>query len=87
MNFEAVVEVKLREGVADPEGATILAAMKALGFEGFSAVSSGKSFRLLLEAADAAEAAARAGEVAHRLLANPVLEESSVTVMQQGDKR
>lgn len=81
MNFQALVEVRLRDGVADPEGATILSAMRALGFDGFSQVRSGKSFRLSVEAEDERQAARMAEEVADRLLANPVLEVSEVTIL------
>ncbi len=44
----------------------------------------GKSFRFDLEAADEADALARATVVADRLLANPVIEESVVTVHPAG---
>ena len=40
----------------------------------------GKAFRFEIEAADEAAALARATELADRLLANPVIEESTVTV-------
>ncbi len=39
MNFDVVVEVLLREGVADPQGATIERALPALGFDGVSDVT------------------------------------------------
>ncbi len=79
--WSAQVEVLLRAGIADPQGATIERALPALGFEGVDAVRTGKSFRFDLTAADEAAALARATEVADRLLANPVIEESSVTVV------
>jgi phosphoribosylformylglycinamidine synthase len=80
MRFEVLVEVRLRPGIADPQGATIERALPALGFTGVSEVSVGKAFRLSVEAASAADAAIRAEELAHRLLANPVIEDSTVTV-------
>ncbi|MDA8367380.1 MAG: phosphoribosylformylglycinamidine synthase subunit PurS [Actinomycetota bacterium] len=79
--FSVLVEVRLRPGIADPQGATIERALPALGFDGVRAVRSGKAFRLEVEADSAEAAAARAGELAHRLLANPVIEESTVTVL------
>ena len=78
--FDVLVEVRLRPGIADPEGLTIERALPALGFSGISGVSVGKAFRLRVEAASEAEAADRAGELATRLLANPVIEDSTVTV-------
>jgi phosphoribosylformylglycinamidine synthase len=78
--FDVLVEVRLRPGIADPEGLTIERALPALGFSGISGVSVGKAFRLSIEAGTADEAAQRAGELATRLLANPVIEDSTVTV-------
>jgi len=75
-----LVEVRLRPGIADPQGATVERALPALGFEGVGAVRVGKAIRLSVEAADAEGARARAGAVADRLLANPVIEESVITV-------
>jgi phosphoribosylformylglycinamidine synthase len=76
MRFSARVEVRLRPGIADPEGATIERALPALGFDDVSQVRAGRSFRFELEADDEATARRRAEELAHRLLANPVIEES-----------
>ena len=76
MRFSARVEVRLRPGIADPEGATIERALPALGFDGVRHVRAGRSFSFEVEAADEASARTRAEELAHRLLANPVIEES-----------
>ena len=78
--FDVLVEVRLRPGIADPEGLTIERALPALGFSGITGVSVGKAFRLSIEAGSADEAARRAEELATRLLANPVIEDSTVTV-------
>lgn len=78
MRFAARVEVRLRPGIADPEGATIERALPALGFHGVQAVRAGRSFHLALEADGEAEALALAQSVADRLLANPVLERATV---------
>jgi phosphoribosylformylglycinamidine synthase PurS subunit len=79
-SFSVLVEVRLRQGIADPQGATIERALPALGLDGVSGVRAGKSFRFEITADDEASALARATVVADRLLANPVIEESSVTV-------
>jgi phosphoribosylformylglycinamidine synthase len=76
VRFQALVEVRLRKGVADPEGATIEAALPALGFEQVSDLRVGKAIRLVLEVSDEAEAERTLSELCQRLLANPVLEET-----------
>jgi phosphoribosylformylglycinamidine synthase PurS subunit len=78
--FSVVVEVRLRQGIADPQGATIERALPALGLSGVTGVRAGKSFRFEIAAPDEADARAQATVVADRLLANPVIEESSVSV-------
>jgi len=78
--FSVQVEVLLRDGIADPQGATIERALPALGLTGVTAVRAGKSFRFDIGASDEADALAQATVVADRLLANPVIEESVVTV-------
>jgi len=81
MRFDVLVEVRLRPGIADPQGATIERALPALGFDGVEGVSVGKAFRFSIDAPSDDDAAVRAGELAHRLLANPVIEDSTVTVL------
>lgn len=80
MRFVARVEVRLRPGIADPEGATIERALPALGFDDVHDVRAGRAFQFEVEAPDAGAARARAGELAHRLLANPVIEDSDLRV-------
>ncbi len=84
MKYEVLVEVRLRAGIADPQGATIERALPALGFEGVDAVRVGKAIRLSVEAPDEAAARGRALDMAERLLANPVIEDSVVTVLGAG---
>ncbi len=81
MRYEVLVEVRLRPGIADPQGATVERALPALGFDGVHAVRVGKAVRLSVEAPDEDAARQRAAAVADRLLANPVIEESSVSVL------
>jgi len=81
VKFEALVEVRLREGISDPQGATIERALPALGFGGVSDVRVGKAIRLVVDAADQDAALAVASAVTDRLLANPVIEEAEVRIL------
>ena len=78
MRFEAVVEVRTRPGIADPEGATIESALGALGFADVSDVRMGKAIRLSVDADDEGSARARVQALCDALLANPVMEEFDV---------
>jgi phosphoribosylformylglycinamidine synthase len=80
VRFSVQVEVKLRAGVADPQGATIERSLPALGFDGIESVTVGKSIRFTMEAPDEATARQRVDELCQRFLANPVIEDTEVSV-------
>jgi phosphoribosylformylglycinamidine synthase len=82
--FDVLVEVKLRPGIADPQGATIERALPALGFDNVHSVRVGKAIRLTIEAPDEAAARGQVEELCKRFLTNPVIEDSVVTVTQAG---
>jgi phosphoribosylformylglycinamidine synthase len=78
--FAVLVEVSLRPGIADPEGATIERALPALGFDRVHGVRAGKAFRFTLDSTDEVSARAEVDRLCQRLLANPVIEDSTVTL-------
>ena len=78
--FDVLVEVMLRPGIADPQGATIERALPALGFDGVASVHVGKAIRFSLEAADAVAAQGTVDDLCTRFLTNPVIEDATVTV-------
>lgn len=78
MIFSVHVEVRLRPGIADPQGSTIERAMPTLGFSGVSGVRVGKSIRFEIDAADEAAARSEAEDLCNRFLTNPVIEDSIV---------
>ena len=84
MRFPVLVAVRLRPGIADPQGATIQRALPALGFDGVEQVRVGKAIRFTVEAADEAAARRQVDELCERLLANPVIEDTAVTLGDAG---
>lgn len=78
--FDVIVEVSLREGIADPEGLTIERALPALGFNGVSDVRVGKSLRFVVEASDEPEARSQVESMCERFLANPVIENVAISL-------
>lgn len=80
MLFSVQVEVTLREGVADPQGATIERSLPHLGFDGVRGVRVGKSIRFDIEAADEASARAEVDDLTRRFLTNPVIEDATITL-------
>lgn len=80
MLFSVQVDVSLREGVADPQGATIERSLPQLGFDGVREVRVGKQIRFELEAADEASARAEVEDLTRRFLTNPVIEDAEITL-------
>jgi phosphoribosylformylglycinamidine synthase PurS subunit len=78
MVFSVHVDVQLRPGIADPQGATIERSLPTLGFDGISGVRVGKSIRFSIEAADEASARAELEDLCHRFLSNPVIEDTTI---------
>lgn len=74
MRWLAEVHVRLRPGIADPEGQTIAGGLRSLGFATVGDVRSGKLLRISFEAADAGAAEETVALMCRRLLANPVME-------------
>ncbi|MGZ8562048.1 MAG: phosphoribosylformylglycinamidine synthase subunit PurS [Candidatus Limnocylindria bacterium] len=74
MRWQAEVHVRLRPGIADPEGQTIAGGLRSLGFETVADVRAGKLLRIGFDAPDRTSAEAAVGEMCRRLLANPVME-------------
>jgi len=80
VRFSVVVEVQLRDGVADPQGATIERSLPHLGFDGVQGVRVGKCIRFDIESADETSARREVDEMCARFLTNPVIEDSTVRI-------
>ena len=79
-DFSVLVEVSLRPGIADPQGATIERALPALGFDGVRGVRAGKAFRFLIAAEDEGTARRQVDDLCRRFLTNPVIEDAAISV-------
>ena len=75
MQFLAKVYVSLKPTVNDPQGRTVLGALKNLGFAGVAAARVGKYLELTLDAPDPEAASDQVREMCRQLLANPVTEQ------------
>jgi phosphoribosylformylglycinamidine synthase len=78
---KAKVTVYPRREILDPQGLAIRDALARLGFEEIEQVRAGKSFDIELEAPDAEQARQRLEAMCRKLLANPVVEDFSIDVV------
>jgi phosphoribosylformylglycinamidine synthase PurS subunit len=79
-SFDALVEVTLREGIADPEGTAMERSLPALGVTNVHGLRVGKSIRLTIDADDEAGAHAVVDDLCKRFFTNPVLQDAAVTL-------
>jgi phosphoribosylformylglycinamidine synthase subunit PurS len=80
--YEVRIEVGHRPGILDPQGGVIERALPALGWANVSHVRVGKSLRLEIDAPDEDSARAQVDEMCRRLLANPVIEDYTIEILQ-----
>lgn len=78
--MKARVQIMLKNGVLDPQGAAVLHALGTLGFDGIDTVRQGKIIELDLAETDRATAEAVVTEMCEKLLANTVIESYQVEI-------
>jgi phosphoribosylformylglycinamidine synthase len=79
--MKAQVTVTLKSGILDPQGKAIEGALRSLGIAGVASVRQGKLFDIEIAEGDRAVAAATLTEAAERLLANTVIENYDVKII------
>lgn len=79
--MKARVFVSLKPSVLDPQGQTIHAALKSLGHASVSSVRQGKVFEIELDSADRDAVQREIEQIAHNVLANPVIESYRVEIL------
>jgi len=85
MSIEVDVTIKLKHGVADPEGENTKKALNLLGFKRVRGVKSMKTFRIEIEPEKARgeeeEVKKEVEEMCRKLLANPIIHEYEIQVV------
>ncbi len=80
--MKARIHVFLKEGVLDPQGKAVMNALRTLGFGEVQSVRQGKFFDVETGALPSGEAEERLREYCQKLLANPVIENFRVEVLE-----
>ena len=81
-SYLAHINVMLRPLVNDPQGLAVRDGLHALGFDGVTAVRVGKRIDVTLDAPDGGAAEQQARFMCQRLLANAVIEDFQLTVVE-----
>lgn len=83
MNFTAELKVMPLKELLDPQGKAVLGGLGNLGIKSVHDVRIGKQIQLQINAASREDALVIAEDAAKKLLANPVMEEYTITISQQ----
>ena len=83
--YQARVLVSLRPSVLDPAGEATRAAASRLGVGGVRRLRIGKAIELELDAPDRATAEAQLEQLSDRLLANPVIENWTLEILESAE--
>jgi phosphoribosylformylglycinamidine synthase subunit PurS len=81
MPLKAKIHITLKNGVLDPQGKAVEHALHGLGFGNVGDVRQGKFIELTLSGTDKAKARQQAEDMCRQLLANTVIENFSVEVL------
>ncbi len=80
MNFVAEIKIMPLKELLDPQGKAVLGGLANLGIKSITDVRIGKHIQLSINASSVEEAQSIAQEAAQKLLANPVMEEFTITI-------
>ena len=72
--FKVKIYIRLKEGVADPQGATIKHALDSLGYQGITKVKTGKYLQIQLNI-EKEKIEQQIEDMCKKILVNPVIED------------
>ncbi|MDY6893026.1 MAG: phosphoribosylformylglycinamidine synthase subunit PurS [Chloroflexota bacterium] len=75
--YLAKIYVTLKPTVNDPQGLTVMGGLHTLGFEKVRSVRVGKYMEVRIEETERSKVEQQVGEMCHKLLSNPVIEDFS----------
>ncbi|OEU75980.1 MAG: phosphoribosylformylglycinamidine synthase PurS protein [Desulfuromonadales bacterium C00003107] len=81
--MEIDVTIKLKQGVADPEGENTKKALNLLGFRAVRGVKTMKTFKIEVESQDEEKTKIEVEEMCRKLLANPVIHDYEISVVKR----
>lgn len=80
--FKAVITISFKKSILDPQGTAVLKALNSLGYQNVEDVRVGKHIEIMLDSDSHEKAVEELKEMCDKLLANPVIEDYKVDVME-----
>ena len=84
--MRARVFVRLKRGILDPQGTAVKRALEGLGYREVQDLRVGRVLEMELDATQPDQARGRLEEMCRKLLANPVTEEFTVEIVEDGGR-
>lgn len=81
--MKAIVRVKLKDGILDPQGKAVSNALHHLGYDEIRDVRIGKLIELTIDDRHGKDIRKRLEEASHKLLANPVIEDYEIEIIEE----
>ena len=78
---KAVVYVKLKDGVLDPQGSTVKRALEDMGYPGIKDIRFGKMFEITFQLDEKGKPEELIDEICRKLLTNPVIEKYNFEIL------
>jgi phosphoribosylformylglycinamidine synthase len=78
--YDATIIIKLKKGVLNPEGRTVLRALNFLGYDGVKDAKTFKCVELTIEGDNEEEVYNKVDDMCKKLLANPVIHDYEITL-------
>lgn len=83
--MKAIVKIKLKNGILDPQGKAVNTALHHLGYDEIKDVRIGKLVELRISGNDIKNIRERIQEASRKLLANPVIEDYEIEIVEDRD--
>ncbi len=80
--YKAIIKVRLKEGILDPQGKAVNNALHHLGFASIENVRIGKLIEMRVKESSRQKAREVAEEASKKLLANPVIEVYDIEIIE-----
>ena len=80
--FTSKINISIRKTILDPQGKAVEHSLKSLGFAAIEDTRIGKYIELKIDAKSKSEAEKISKEACEKLLANPVMEDYSIEVIE-----
>jgi phosphoribosylformylglycinamidine synthase len=85
--YKSKISISVRKNILDPQGKAVEHSLKTMGFEKIIDTRIGKYIELLIDAGTEEEAVKLSEEACRKLLANPVMEDYTISVQKEGEKK